>query len=517
MIESILTTYIKYFTFVLVVTIVSTIFFIIPDFLDNPISDVREMLTMASYVLAIGLMQFLILNLLCINKFVYTIFMPIYVLLGAIISYYRFAYSATITPMIVEVTLHTNAGEIFSVISWSMVLWLLFNILWLSVSIIYRWKCTDVNNKHYLLLLIILALPLYYCCSSRLKQSINQRYPMNLVMSLFDYYKLEKERNIVREMPNFSGVIEVDTIDIVIVIGESMRADHLSINGYNRETCPLIGKQKNVISLPHIYSEYTHTAASLPHIITNADSINPNNAFSTHSLIRCLSDSGFYTSWISNQDYGHTYSAFIHEADTVIFTNAEKTVFVFDPWYDKDLLPEIDKIMMKNRNSAKNLYVFHTIGSHWYYNSHVPEEFLIFKPITSNRTAKKNTLEQIRNSYDNTVLCLDFFLNQLIKKMEYRTSIIFYISDHGEALGEDGNYLHANGAEAVHYPAALVWYSDKYENKFPKKVEALNNNNNKYYRTDYLFPSVLSSVGLKAEGIDIFSESLTPHKSNIEN
>ena len=50
------------------------------------------------------------------------------------------------------------------------------------------------------------------------------------------------------------------------------------------------------------------------------------------------------------------------------------------------------------------------------------------------------------NTYDNTLLYTDFILSKIIallkQKQDYQ-SALFYISDHGESLGENGIYLHS--------------------------------------------------------------------------
>ena len=49
------------------------------------------------------------------------------------------------------------------------------------------------------------------------------------------------------------------------------------------------------------------------------------------------------------------------------------------------------------------------------------------------------------NTYDNTLLYTDKFIADVIGRLEKRTdmaSMVFYASDHGESLGENGIYLH---------------------------------------------------------------------------
>jgi glucan phosphoethanolaminetransferase (alkaline phosphatase superfamily) len=60
-----------------------------------------------------------------------------------------------------------------------------------------------------------------------------------------------------------------DTLTVVLVLGETLRADHAGLNGYERNTTPFLTSD-SVISLPHVYTEYTHTNSSVPHILTRA-------------------------------------------------------------------------------------------------------------------------------------------------------------------------------------------------------------------------------------------------------
>ena len=85
---------------------------------------------------------------------------------------------------------------------------------------------------------------------------------------------------------------------------------------------------------------------------------------------------------------------------------------------------------------------------------------------------------------------------------EGQRAILFYLSDHGEALGENGNYCHAGDAEEMHSCGAFVWYSDLYAETYPEKVRALESNKDKAYMTDILFHSVLSAAGLQLKDAD---------------
>lgn len=500
--------FVKYLIWSIVATLWATICFVVPDFIDNPIDDIRTTITIGAYILALGIASFWIIYLIGINKYVTWLLLPIFALGGATVSYYRVAFHATITPMIIDATLHTNGGTIAGVISWPLIIWLLFNTVVAISFCLWRMRLHQLQFAWIHALVTILLLFTYYNANSRLKISINQRYPYNVIHSYIEYTKQQQQLHTDRKILAYRTTQISDSLDVIFILGEAARADHLYLNGYNRQTTPLLACRNNVVSLSHIYSEHTYTSTSVPVILSPADSIHPDRTGTYNSFIRTMNEIGFQSSWISNQDNGRTYFSFIHEADTIIFPNASKSVFVFDPWYDEQLLPALDSLMAINR--THRLYVIHAIGSHWYYNLHVPPQWQSYQPTTNNRIVTNNTNEQIVNAYDNTIRYLDVFADSIIQRFVNRNAILIYLSDHGELLGEKGNYLHAAEGDALHYPACFIWYSNKYATANPEKIEALIANRDKRYRTDFLYFSILSAAGIEAEGnnnsLDIFKK-----------
>ena len=87
------------------------------------------------------------------------------------------------------------------------------------------------------------------------------------------------------------------------------------------------------------------------------------------------------------------------------------------------------------------------MGSHGpAYFERYPREFAKFQPECKTLELSECSLEEIRNAYDNTILYTDYFLSNIIKLLKNNVDkyepVMFYISDHGESLGENGLYLH---------------------------------------------------------------------------
>lgn len=484
-----------YLTWAICVTAWITLGFIMPDFADNPISDYRTVCMIIAYLVILGIGSFWIAYLVGLNRHVSWFVLPIIGIGGAVVSYYRVAFHATVTPMIIDATIHTNPGTVAGVVSWQLVGWIALNVLIAILFILWRNRLSSLPHSWLHAAACVILLLGYYHVHDRLQSSLNQRFPYNIIHNLKEYHAQQRQVSAHREVLAYDIRQLPDSIDLIFVLGEAARADHLQLNGYARETTPLLAARRNIVSLPNMYSEYTYTSTSVPAILSPADSLHPERSGTHSSFIRPLQECGFRSAWLSNQDNGRTYVSFIHEADTILFPNASKSVFVFDAWYDEQLLPPLDTLMQKA--AARNIYVFHTIGSHWYYNLHVPESQQVIMPLTTNRIITNNTEEQIINSYDNTIRYMDFFVDSLIQRFEDRCAILFYLSDHGEALGEDGVYLHAAECKALHYPACFVWYSDAYAQLFPAKIEALNSHKDRAYRTDFLYPSILSAAGIE--------------------
>lgn len=497
----------RFWFFVLVATLWVGVFFILPEFIDNPSSGFMGILLIGFHWGLVISATFFLLYALAVNKYVFAISFPIFSVIGSILAFFRVAYKATLTPMLIDASLHNDIGTTKDLISIQLIL---FIIISLTIAISFVWfrlKKIEIKGGLFHLTIAIVMLSLFFGVNDRLQSSILQRFPFSVYYNVTEYQKsrVNSSGHRVNPDPKLKDK-STDSLTVVLVLGESLRADHLRLNGYHRQTNPFLSKRNDIISFGKIYSEYTNTNRSLPHILTRADSANTDLAFTENSFIPLFKECGFTSAWISNQDPAETYVSFINECDTAIYAHPEKSVYNYNNWLDEDLLPYSRKLLSKNAH--RNLLIFHAIGSHWFYNNHYSKPFELFRPVTKSRIVAQCTNEEIINSYDNTVVYTDYFLNQLIKQLEGKNALMIYISDHGEVLGEDGMWLHAGDHLASKNPACIVWYSLSYASKFPDKVKALYNNKDRHLRTDFVFHSILDAGNIPTQiihpDLDIF-------------
>lgn len=486
--------------FVFIITVAYALIFTLSEFSDSPYYNIHDFMVLAFQWVAIAVGTFGLLYLLSINKYIFAITFPLLVAFSTVLAYYRYTVNATLTPMTIELALINDLRTNMQVVSWQLVSLILLSLV-VSVAIVWlRWKKISFTRPY---IHLIVALGIIFMTNSfipQLKRPLTQRMPYSIYYNFKLYFEIRDVAAEHRETFTSESVANSDSLVVVFVIGESLRNDHLQINGYERETTPYLMEEDNLVSLIDIYSEECFTHTSVPQIMTRADSANPQRAYDEQSFVTIFKDAGFRTTWIANQESVATYAYFMNECDTLIYVNGDKSVYTFDKWLDEDILPHLENELQDD--NPTQLHILHSIGSHWWYNSHYTDEFERYTPVIKSRVVSSNTQEEMINSYDNTILYTDFFIKETIDLIRDKKSILIFLSDHGESLGEDGYYLHGADRPELHYPAAFVWYSDKYAQSFPDMIENLKDNSDKRYRSDYLFHSIIDAADITTEYIE---------------
>ena len=121
-------------------------------------------------------------------------------------------------------------------------------------------------------------------------------------------------------------------------------------------------------------------------------------------------------------------------------------------------------------DKSKVLIVIHTSTSHGpSYNKRYPPEFERFSPVCTTVEMSKADPVELNNSYDNSIVYTDFLINSAIEQLrslpDEWQSLMIYVSDHGESLGEGNLYMHGvpmsiAPREQVEIPF-IVWTSSR--------------------------------------------------------
>ncbi|PPT77886.1 hypothetical protein XaplCFBP3122_04375 [Xanthomonas arboricola pv. populi] len=329
-------------------------------------------------------------------------------------------------------------------------------------------------------------------------------YPLGMFVRIYDYrfqvrlLSLIEKRFKIQKFDAVQNPRAEKRQIFVFVVGESLRPDHLQLNGYARATSPRL-LARDVISLKNFVSATPATRTSVPTYFSQQQ-IGSTLPFQGQSnMLDGFREAGFRTYWLSTQEpfgrFVSPISVIARRADEVKFLNYGG--YLARGEYDGAMLMPLRGILEKKEKRA--FIVLHTLGAHADYRGRYPESEALFRPVLpasvlSDPWDKDQRVQQI-NAYDNAVLQIDRFVDQIVKMVEQEggEGWVFYVSDHGETLfdGACKQSGHGFAASTNYRSAAFFWASSGYRKSHPSKLNYLSNNSLK--PTDYraIMPTLL--------------------------
>ena len=287
---------------------------------------------------------------------------------------------------------------------------------------------------------------------------------------------------------------------IIVIAGETARADRFSLNGYHRKTNPLLA-QKNVVSFGEMSSCGTDTALSLPCMFSslNREDYSHFQGKNMSNVLDILNYAGVEVLWRDNN------SSSKNIADRLPFqdykSNDVNSICDIE-CRDEGMLSDLQQYI-DSQGNKDILIVLHTMGSHGpaYYKRY-PKRFEKFTPVCETNQLNECTNVQINNAYDNTIVYTDYILSKTIELLQsnqdqYKTAM-FYMSDHGESLGENGLYLHGMPyfiapKEQTHV-ASVLWLDESFSKEVD--IQKLKNNSNNIYSHDGFFHALIGLLNV---------------------
>lgn len=286
---------------------------------------------------------------------------------------------------------------------------------------------------------------------------------------------------------------------LVLVLGETARADHFKLNGYERDTTPLLD-QLPVYSFASVSSCGTATAHSVPCMfsVQNRDNYDETVAKNSRNVLDILAATGVDAYWLDNNSgckgvCDRLPSEFLFEQPDPRCTGGQ--------CLDSVLLDALkQQLSVAQTNTAVDrIIVLHQLGSHgpeYFRRSAAADKH--FLPECTDKQIQLCAPEQIINAYDNSIVATDQLLASVIAELGQQTgydSAMLYLSDHGESLGENGVYLHGlpywMAPEAqTHIP--MIWWmsADEADTELLDK-DCLKQQQQQPLSQDYLFHTLL--------------------------
>lgn len=331
------------------------------------------------------------------------------------------------------------------------------------------------------------------------RDTVDQVFPLNLWASVQRVQAQAQRRPVTTSINGRAraGTAE-EPLHLVLVIGETVRPDHLSVYGYARDTTPGLSALRNELLLFHDVASTAHwTEAAVPGIVGRQL-----DERRQAGLVRTLREAGYQTAWLSNQET----SSLVRDAHVADFAQGSYELLLR---LDTALLPPFNRVL--RQAGPRQFIALHMIGSHFPYEERYDAPSRRFTPTlgdagVSGHPGPKFKAETI-NSYDNTLVALDGFLLRVIGSLrnDPQPALLVYTSDHGENLFDDERqrFMHAlkDPSRADTTVPLFFWANEAYRRRWPDAFAALAARARAPVSHADLMPTLLDLAGVDADGI----------------
>ncbi len=325
------------------------------------------------------------------------------------------------------------------------------------------------------------------------------------------YYESRKEykHKFTRINPQQSRQIHV------VIIGESLSKNRMSLYGYARDTNPLLKKRDDLYVFKNVVAPHTHTFSSLNKVLTFYNSEPNSPHWSKHgSITDIFNQVGFTSFWISNQPI----TDFLGQRTIIQSFSSTYKAFVTKDLYhilDEKIFPLFEKAL--DHQAEKKLIIIHLYGNHTPYRNFSPayHKFINSDSIKDEQWRTQKMIKRM-NMYDNTVLYNDFIIDniiEIVKKKDIYSSIV-YFSDHGEEVFDWRPYFGHTESKASKYMLEIpfmVWMSEKFNSSNLEIMDKIQQSVQKSFSTENFIHFYQDFLGVYTSLFDSQNNPLHDH------
>ena len=296
---------------------------------------------------------------------------------------------------------------------------------------------------------------------------------------------------------------------LLVHVGESIRADRMSLNGYERDTTPWLRQQERLVNFPSCISSACDTCQAQIALLTNGRrniwETRPEMQPTTGSVLDLFTANGF-----------EMYSFFGRRCaqklkyDRVVLVLSRRSRQKFNapgsPWTS---VPQMQEVLQNTPAGQNLLFFVNNEGSHTPFE-HYDRQNTPFAPAASHFQNPAAQAEEVNNAYDSTIHYTDEFFRRVAELLGDRPFVYLYVSDHGEYLGHDGMWGRAAlGEKHVSYHATsgcrvgmFVLYNEAFEKlnpQFAARLQQMRRNSQLTVAHEHLFHTLLGLFNLETK------------------
>lgn len=342
-----------------------------------------------------------------------------------------------------------------------------------------------------------------------------------------------------RNLRPVTPVDKNDSLDVVLIIGESSNKWHYSIYGYNHDTTPRLSEEAchgNLFVFSDVVSPFSMTSPSMKNFLC-CNSLSDGESWALHPFFPAIFKSACYQVFFwDNQktvepDASYTVSlnSFLYNKDLArqSYTTINDSTYT----YDDELIHSFEQASLPS--SDHRLVIFHLMGQHFQAKERYPHVGA-FERFTADSIHRPEPFLQDREKrqrvaeYDNAVLYNDSVVRHVINLYRDRNSVIVFLSDHGEETYDykDAIFRYYEGdmtegwLRNVQNIPFVIWCSDTYIHKHEETVEAIRKAIDRPFMIDNLCHLLFHLGEIHSDYYiperDLISDQFKPRKRIIE-
>lgn len=475
-----------------------------------------NLLALSTLPVTLGLATCLMLGVVAAGRLTKPV-LALALFISALSAYFMDSYGVVINDEMLQNVAQTNAAEAFDLMNPRLLAYLaLLGALpaWILSRIPLRsrsWRIEIGTRIAFIVICMVAIVAIglgfgdFYASFIRENKSIrsyaNPTYP---VYSVFKYANLRiaaaSPKTLLKIGEDARRPANAPRKLIVVVVGETARTDRFSLNGYQRPTNPQLSKEA-VASFTQFTSCGTSTAISVPCMFSNLgrENFSVAAARSRENVLDVIQRSGAYVLWLDNNSDSKSVA---NRIPFQLYRSPETNPVCDEECRDEGMLARLQETI-DTRPAGDIVIVLHQMGNHGpaYYKRY-PKAFEKFTPTCRNNDLSQCTTEEIGNAYDNAILYTDHFLARTIALLKRNdgafATAMFYLSDHGESLGENGVYLHGlpyavAPKEQIQVPA-VMWFGANFKTL---DIERLQKKRDMPLTHDWLFHTLLGFLQIE--------------------
>lgn len=476
-----------------------------------------NLLALATLPLTLGLATCLMLGIVAVGRLTKPV-LALALIIAALCAYFMDSFGVVINDEMLQNVAQTNTAEAFDLLNPRLLAYLvLLGALpaWILSRIPLRsrsWR-TEIGTRVAFIAISMAAMVAiglgfgdFYASFIRVNKSIrsyaNPTYP---VYSVFKYLNLRIAAAAPRPLLKIGEDARrpanaAQRKLVILVVGETARTDRFSLNGYQRPTNPRLAKEE-VASFTQFTSCGTSTATSVPCMFSNLgrEKFSVAAARNQENVLDVIQRSGAHVLWLDNNSDSKGVAGRIPNEN---YRSPENNPMCDEECRDEGMLGRLQQTI-DSHPAGDIVIVLHQMGNHGpaYYKRY-PQGFEKFTPTCRNNDLSQCSTEEISNAYDNAILYTDHFLAQAIALLKRNdgafATAMFYLSDHGESLGENGVYLHGlpyavAPKEQIQVPA-VMWFGANFKTL---DIDMLKKKRDMPLNHDWLFHTMLGFLQIE--------------------